>query len=154
MSCVLNYRLFARLFPLKFSHIQLIESKYLSTSQFEEIADKTLESIHEYVDDLIDDCNHLADTDSSFSSGVLTINFGNKYGTYVINRQTPNQQIWLSSPSSGPKRYDYSDKIDAWIYKRNNQSLHELLQAEIPAIVKKEVNFFKCKHCGSENSRN
>lgn len=150
MNCILNCSLLKRLFPLRFSHLKLVESKYLSTSQFEEIADETLESIHEYVDDLIDECNHLADTDSAFSSGVLTLKFGKKYGTYVINRQTPNKQIWLSSPSSGPKRYDYLTKLDAWVYKHNNQSLHELLQSEIPAIVEKEVNFFKCKHSGSE----
>jgi hypothetical protein len=30
-------------------------------------------------------------------SGVLTVKLG-KHGTYVINKQTPNRQIWLSSP--------------------------------------------------------
>lgn len=29
--------------------------------------------------------------------GVLTVQLGSK-GTYVINKQTPNRQIWLSSP--------------------------------------------------------
>lgn len=28
-------------------------------------------------------------------------------GTYVLNKQPPNKQIWLSSPISGPKRYDW-----------------------------------------------
>ena len=31
-------------------------------------------------------------------SGVLTLALGEK-GTYVINKQPPNKQIWLSSPS-------------------------------------------------------
>ena len=31
-------------------------------------------------------------------SGVMTINFGSKHGTYVLNKQPPNKQIWLSSP--------------------------------------------------------
>ena len=30
-------------------------------------------------------------------SGVLTLKLGSK-GTYVINKQPPNKQIWLSSP--------------------------------------------------------
>lgn len=30
-------------------------------------------------------------------SGVLTLRMGSA-GTYVINKQPPNQQIWLSSP--------------------------------------------------------
>lgn len=32
-------------------------------------------------------------------SGVLTVKLGGDLGTYVINKQTPNKQIWLSSPS-------------------------------------------------------
>ena len=30
-------------------------------------------------------------------SGVLTLDLG-QHGTYVINKQPPNKQIWLSSP--------------------------------------------------------
>lgn len=32
-----------------------------------------------------------------FQDGVLTMQLGS-HGTYVINKQTPNKQIWLSSP--------------------------------------------------------
>lgn len=35
--------------------------------------------------------------------GVLTLNLGS-HGTYVINKQSPNKQIWMSSPLSGPVR--------------------------------------------------
>ncbi len=38
--------------------------------------------------------------------GVLTLRLGD-LGTYVINKQTPNRQIWMSSPLSGPVRYDW-----------------------------------------------
>ena len=33
-----------------------------------------------------------------FQSGVLTLKLG-EHGTYVINKQPPNKQIWLSSPT-------------------------------------------------------
>ena len=33
-----------------------------------------------------------------FQSGVITVKLGDDLGTYVINKQTPNKQIWLSSP--------------------------------------------------------
>ena len=39
--------------------------------------------------------------------GVLTVRLG-ELGTYVINKQTPNRQIWMSSPISGPVRYDWA----------------------------------------------
>lgn len=35
--------------------------------------------------------------DLLLQSGVLTLSLG-PHGTYVINKQPPNQQIWLSSP--------------------------------------------------------
>jgi len=31
-------------------------------------------------------------------SGVLTLKLG-EHGTYIINKQPPNKQIWLSSPT-------------------------------------------------------
>lgn len=69
----------------------------------------------------------------------------------MINKQPPNRQIWLSSPVSGPKRYDWvllaasqSHKEDStidsgddgstggkWIYLRDGTSLSELLKKEL-----------------------
>lgn len=74
-------------------------------------------------------------------SGVMTVTVANK-GTYVINKQPPNKQIWLSSPLSGPKRYDFcvasegqGDKegtaLGTWIYSRDGSSLDELIHKEI-----------------------
>jgi len=66
-----------------------------------------------------------------------------KVGTYVINKQPPNKQIWLSSPLSGPKRYDWlvagesmNQKEGAaiageWIYLRDGTSLTDLLKREL-----------------------
>lgn len=64
---------------------------------------------------------------------------GGSLGTYVINRQTPNRQLWLSSPTSGPKRYDFVD--DSWIYKHDGVSLHQLLQDELSKALSVNVNF-------------
>lgn len=46
------------------------------------------------------------DVDISFSQGILNIDLGD-LGCWVINKQTPNRQIWWSSPLTGPRRYDY-----------------------------------------------
>ena len=40
------------------------------------------------------------------------------HGTWVINKQTPNQQVWWSSPLSGPRRYEYDEKRERWVYTR------------------------------------
>ena len=56
-------------------------------------------------------------------------------GTYVLNKQPPNRQIWLSSPISGPKRYDWvtegTNGAGKWLYKRDGSALTELLEAEL-----------------------
>lgn len=67
-----------------------------------------------------------------------------QHGTYVINRQTPNRQIWLSSPTSGPKRYDFVN--GSWIYKHDGVSLHDLLQTELSKIISSDVDFLKLAH--------
>lgn len=93
--------------------------------------------------------------------GVLTIHFGATHGTYVINRQSPNRQIWLSSPTSGPKRYDYvpvvvaaqqSPTAGSWIYKHDRRTLHQLLDEEIGPIVRGPVDFRALPFGGSGSS--
>lgn len=120
----------------------------LSSVQYEKVCDETLDSLTEYFEELVEAATHLPDADVSYGDGVLTIKFGEPHGTYVINRQTPNKQIWLSSPKSGPKRYDFVNS--QWIYKHDGKTLHELLNNEIPAIVKIEACFDKCSFSGRD----
>ncbi|XP_034174852.1 frataxin [Osmia lignaria lignaria] len=120
----------------------------LTPVRFEKVSDETLESLTEYFDELIEKASHLTEADVSYGDGVLTVKFGNLYGTYVINRQTPNKQIWLSSPKSGPKRYDFVN--GKWIYKHDGKTLHELLNNEIPAIIRDQADFNKCSFSGKE----
>lgn len=73
----------------------------------------------------------LADSDArldvEYSDGVMNVSIDN-VGTYVINRQPPSKQIWLSSPLSGPKRFDFVDGT-GWVYKDGTR-LKELLVQE------------------------
>lgn len=72
---------------------------------------------------------------------MLTLKFP-PAGTYVINKQPPNKQIWLSSPISGPKRYDYAIWSEdqnskeetgggSWVYLRDGTTLASLLESEL-----------------------
>ena len=60
----------------------------------------------------------------------------------MLNKQPPNKQIWLSSPLSGPKRFDWTIQGEGmnykegsgegeWIYIRDGSSLEEILKAAI-----------------------
>ncbi|CAI9726705.1 mitochondrial [Octopus vulgaris] len=113
----------------------------LNANEYDRIAEETLESLLESVESFEDIDNCPEGFDVSYSSGVLSIYLGD-YGTYVLNKQSPNQQIWLSSPISGPKRYDFIG--NKWIYKRDGTSLHDLLQKEMTAIMKTDISFMDC----------
>lgn len=82
-----------------------------------------------------------ADWSILIKAGVLEVNIASK-GTYVFNKQPPNKQIWLSSPQSGPKRFDWvvtGESMDQkegggvgdWIYLRDGTSLTDLIRKEL-----------------------
>ncbi|XP_030000415.1 frataxin, mitochondrial isoform X1 [Sphaeramia orbicularis] len=110
----------------------------LSEAAFEKLADDTLDPLAEYFEDLTDEPYTGPDYDVFFSSGVLTVKVGGGHGTYVINKQTPNKQIWLSSPTSGPKRYDWTG--ERWVYTHDGISLHQLLSAEFSIIFNRTMD--------------
>ncbi|KAG8903956.1 Mitochondrial chaperone Frataxin [Tulasnella sp. 403] len=93
----------------------------------------------ESLEKIVDSEEGANDWEVDYSSGVLTLKMG-KHGTYVINKQPPNMQIWLSSPTSGPKRYDYSTQDSGvWFYARDGQTMHDLLQEELKCILQHNV---------------
>jgi len=64
--------------------------------EYHKKSDHTLEVLYEAFEELLDNIE-LEDSDIELSQGVLTLKLGD-LGTYVINKQTPNRQIWMSSP--------------------------------------------------------
>lgn len=114
-----------------------------SESDYHAIADQTLHTIQDTLDFYFEDNPSLTSIPSSscsdddhdrgndggnaatvataapditYASGVLTIALSQ--GTWVLNKQTPNRQIWWSSPISGPRRYEYEDESGKWIWTR------------------------------------
>ena len=83
----------------------------------------------------------------TLASGVLNVYLGREQGTYVINKQSPNQQIWLSSPVSGPARFDFCTKKQKWIYSHTGDSLHEVLNKEITKKILKDGAKSKFEKC-------
>ncbi|KFD58023.1 hypothetical protein M513_01256, partial [Trichuris suis] len=110
----------------------------LNSAQYERLAHELLDSLCETFEQLPDAVDLPTDYDVSYADGVLTLKLGGRKGTYVINKQTPNKQIWLSSPVSGPKRYDYVD--GEWIYSRDGKSLKELLKEELRQLLPRNVD--------------
>ncbi|XP_058157688.1 frataxin, mitochondrial isoform X2 [Dasypus novemcinctus] len=153
----LNLRCLDQILNVKKQSVHLMNLKKMGTlgdpgsldeTTYERLAEETLDSLAEFFEDLADKSCTFEDYDVSFGSGVLTIKLGGNLGTYVINKQTPNRQIWLSSPSSGPKRYDWTGKN--WVYSHDGVSLHELLTAELTAALKTKLDLSSLAYSGKD----
>jgi frataxin len=105
----------------------VLKRKFQTVGLYHNVADETLHSIQDaveaYLEDHYDSGVTAKDKDEedipevNYASGVLTM-YLPPHGTYVINKQTPNQQLWWSSPISGPRRYEYDEKRERWVNSR------------------------------------
>lgn len=101
---------------------------------FHAIADDCLEFLEEVLEQL-DESPKVDDTfDVTNSQGVVTLHLGAGLGTFVINKQSPNRQLWWSSPVSGPKRFYYAES-GQWLNTRDDEPMLALLAAELNALV-------------------
>mgnify|MGYP003571365128 CR=1 FL=1 len=109
---------------LKHTLSQSISENTRNLSSFINLVDKSLTNIFESI--VEKNYNFIEDLD--LSNGILKIDLKNNK-TYIINIQKNNKQIWLSSPFSGPKRFEYIN--NEWIDIHNNKiKLYELLNSE------------------------
>jgi frataxin len=86
----------------------------------------------------------LDDLDITISQGVLTINLGPAFQnkTWVINKQTPNRQIWWSSPISGPRRFEFDTTSQRWLFTKDKQvELSESLRKEVEKVTGTSLTF-------------
>jgi frataxin len=95
------------------------EDSTLPVERYHALSDATMDTLYESLEELLDaegnsnyeveysvrcdpcpqQLHGLTDSLFPYQSGVLTLKLG-EHGTYVINKQPPNKQIWLSSPIS------------------------------------------------------
>ncbi|ORC85692.1 frataxin-like, mitochondrial precursor [Trypanosoma theileri] len=102
----------------------------------------------ENIDNILEDIAADAIDDVNLSGGVLTIETTSR-GTFVLNKQAPNVQLWLSSPISGPHHYDMilpenssssnnSEDVQ-WLADSDGHSLKERLEKELTEVLGVEV---------------
>ena len=93
----------------------------LEESDFHERVDAVLASIENALESAD------ADIDSEINAGILTLEFDNRRKV-IVNRQTPNREIWVAAKSGG--FHFYFDGA-AWRDTRSNESLESLLSRVI-----------------------
>lgn len=84
--------------------------------------------------------------DINLADGVLSV-ASTQHGTWVLNKHTPTRQIWLSSPVSGPRKYNFHSEHSSadgavgsgW---RGERDTNEQLKAR---ILEEWENTFKVK---------
>lgn len=108
-----------------------LSKSQMNLSSFISIVESTLDKIY----DTIDKKEYSFVENMNLEDNVLTINIkGNK--TYVLNIQKPTRQLWVSSPFSGPKRFEYKPGVSKWVDIHNEKiSLYELINEEINKVV-------------------
>ena len=108
----------------------MVGAGLLSEVEFQTLAEDALAEIELATGSLEDILDRI---DVTNAMGVLTINLGSK-GTYVINKQAPNRQLWWSSPISGPRRYQWHSGTRAWVSTRDGTEMLSTLRDEIRAL--------------------
>ncbi len=95
----------------------------MAESDFHQRVDAILTALEGAFDD--------TDIESELNGGILTLECrgGNSGGSrIIINRQTPNREIWVAAKSGGFHfRYDGSN----WVDTRSGESLSDLLARTI-----------------------
>ncbi|CAM9895593.1 unnamed protein product [Ascophyllum nodosum] len=102
----------------------------MSEAEFHAVADEELEGIQDAVEIALEE-GFDEEFDCNLSQGVLNIIVGDR-GTWVLNKQSPNRQIWWSSPTSGPMRFEYDADSQRWVNTRDgNTELRSILALEM-----------------------
>ena len=94
----------------------------VNINNFASLADDLLHDIAQKLEEQDQECEF----DIDLNNNILSI-IG-KVGTYVINTQSVVQEIWLSSPISGPYHFKYLNK--KWVSK-NGHDLANILKQEL-----------------------
>ncbi len=104
----------------------------MDDSTFENLAEATLARLEAQIEDALDD------VDVELRGGILTLELDDGR-QYVINKHTPNRQIWLSSPISGAAHFVHDPAGGVWRSTRGDAQLHELLVRELAAVTGRAI---------------
>jgi frataxin len=102
---------------------------------FETVAEKTLNILLDRIDDILGD-----EVDVDLNGGILNIELENG-SQYVINKNAPNYEIWMSSPLSGASHYYLEDDLKTWVDTRSGHKLFDKLAQELSQNAGKTFTF-------------
>ena len=101
---------------------------------FQTLAEKTLQELFETIEEAGGESLEV-----DLEAGILTIELDDGR-TYVVNRQAPLRQLWLSSPHSGAHHFDFDQDRQAWLSTRGGAALMDILGQELLALAGVEAD--------------
>ena len=103
----------------------MVDTLQMDESEFHKRVDAILEAIESAFDDVE------VDVDAELNGGILALTFENG-SKVIVNRQTPNREIWVAAKSGGFHfRWAEKDGVTAWHDTRSAERLERLLSRVI-----------------------
>jgi len=140
LHLLLPRQLLASLPTRKFSGGSIV-----TTSTSKEVFEQQYERVFGILDERLSESDDLdiAELEVELTSdGVLKVSLED-VGTWVLNKHSVTRQMWLSSPISGPNKYNFHETGSEdpetqslvqsgkrWLGERNRHSLHDRLEQE------------------------
>ena len=90
---------------------------------FLELSEKELLNLADFIEN--NDRNSVFDVE--YSDGILTIDVFDNNKTYIINKHSASQKIWLSSPISGADYFSYDPTKKTWLNDKTEELKTKLL---------------------------
>ena len=92
----------------------------MNESEFQEIAEQTIEDIQDAID------NSGADIDYDEIGGVLTLEFEDN-SKIIFSKQGEMNQLWMAAKSGG-FHFDYNEETEQWLCDSgDNEELYQML---------------------------
>jgi CyaY protein len=108
-----------------------MDADYMTETEFTQLAD----AIFEHIIDRLDNAD--SDIDCALNGPVLELEFENGHKV-IINRHTPNQEIWLAAKTGA---YHFSWQGEQWISLRDHCELYAVLSEVIRQNTGSSLNF-------------
>ena len=100
----------------------------VSDNNFETHAENALQAVFEQVDNALGD-----QLEVDLDGGILSIELASG-GQYIINKQVPNRELWMSSPVSGAKHFYFDEETENWVDTRSDGIFFDILSDELTQI--------------------
>lgn len=93
------------------------------------------ETFHHLVEEIEE--NYTDDLDLDIQEGFLQIT-SSQGDVWLLNRHSPTQEIWLSSPHNGGHHFSYEKNQEKWLsHRAQSVDLHKFLKEEFSPFLKK-----------------